>query len=165
MLIERSFDDLEFFYPYFRLLESGVELVVASSTKDILEGLHGYPIKPDATFEEVESEDYDGVVMSGGYLSPAFLRANDSSLNLVKRLFREGKIVASICIGSQVLISAGILKGKKATGPFVIKDDIINAGAEYSDQPVVVDGNLITGRQQKDLPYFMKEVVDMIKSK
>jgi protease I len=108
--------------------------------------------------EELKAEDIDCVLFPGGY-APDQLRLHEPTLALVQECDRQGKIVASICHGPWVLISAGVIKGKTATGYVAVRDDLINAGANYVDVPAVRDGNLITGRVPDDLPEFCQEII------
>jgi len=114
-------------------------------------------VKPDFTFAEVKPEEFDCVIIPGGW-APDRLRRYREVLDFVKNVATRG-IVAAICHGPQVLISAGLLKGRRVTCVSAIKDDVINAGAEYVDEPVVVDGNMITSRIPADLPYFCREII------
>jgi protease I len=122
----------------------------------------GYPAEEELSIEKAKIEDFVGVVIPGGY-APDILRRYAQVNNFVREMFEKGKIVACICHGGWVLVSAGILKGKKVTGFSAIKDDLINAGAEFLDKEVVVDGNLITSRNPYDLPVFCTEIIKKIR--
>ena len=130
---------------------------VISLTSDPVKGKHGLTVKPDLTFSEAKPEEFDCVIIPGGW-APDRLRRYREVLDFVKNVAAKG-IVAAICHGPQVLISAGLLKGRRVTCVSAIKDDVINAGAEYVDEPVVVDGNMITSRVPADLPYFCREII------
>ena len=122
----------------------------------------GYPVQEELSIKDAKPSDFDGVIIPGGY-APDILRRFQEVNNFIKDMNREGKLIAAICHAGWVLVSAGILKGKKATCFYAIKDDIINAGAQFIDKEVVVDGNLITSRNPYDLPYFCKEIIKFLK--
>ena len=162
VLIENLFDEKELIYPYFRLLEEGYEVHLVGSEKDqAYHSKSNYSEKSTHSSKEVKAEDYDGVVIPGGF-SPDFMRRNEHTINFVKEMDRLGKPIAAICHGPWMLASCCDLKGKKVTSFFGIKDDLIHAGAEYVDAEVVVDGNLITSRTPKDLPAFMKAFIEKV---
>jgi protease I len=119
---------------------------------------HGYPVTVDVQAEEVHAVEYDGVVIPGGF-APDLMRRSPAMVKLVREAFAAGKVVAAICHAGWMPVSAGILEGKRATSFFSIKDDLVNAGASWVDQEVVVDGNLITSRKPDDLPAFCREIV------
>ena len=165
LLVEEDYQDLEIWYPLLRFKEEGFEVITlgTGSSKEY-KGKYGYPISVDLDVNKIESNELDGVVIPGGW-APDKLRRFPAVLNLIKQLFQEGKIVASICHGGWVLISSGIVKGKRLTAFSAIKDDLINAGADFVDQEVVRDGNLITSRKPEDLPAFCKEIIKALKEK
>jgi len=158
ILAENMYQEMELWVPYYRLKEEGAEVKVVGPEKKTYTSKLGYPVNADVAAAEVSSKDFDGVVIPGGY-APDMMRRYPAMLKLVKDCFAEGKPVAAICHAGWVPISAGILKGKTATCFFAIKDDMINAGAKYVDEEVVVDGNLITSRKPDDLPAFCRELV------
>lgn len=159
ILVEELFNDQEFWYPYFRLKEAGYEVVVVGSGRSkVYRGKAGTEAQQDLSAEQIDAKDFGGVVIPGGY-APDHIRRYPAMLRFVKELYDSGKTVAAICHAGWVLVSANILKGKKVTSFFAIKDDLINAGAEWLDAEVVVDGKLITSRKPDDLPAFMKEVL------
>ncbi|MCK5581279.1 MAG: type 1 glutamine amidotransferase [Candidatus Omnitrophica bacterium] len=163
ILVEEQYQVLEVWYPFFRLQEEGIQVkIIGTGTKDIYPSKEGYPIKVDAPIQKVKVADFDGVIIPGGW-APDFLRRNERVVNFVKRLYVDGRVVASICHGGWLLVSAGILKGNKATSFFAIKDDLVAAGAQYLDREVVVDKNLITSRKPEDLPRFTQEIIKLIK--
>jgi len=163
ILAEDLYQVLEVWYPLLRLREEGIEaVVVGSGTKKTYGSKEGYPITVDASINEVRAEEFAGVIIPGGY-APDILRRYDTVVNFVKKLAVDNKVVAAICHGGWLLVSAGILKGKQATCFFAIKDDLIAAGAKYVDQEVVVDGNLVTSRKPEDLPRFMQEIIRLYK--
>lgn len=161
VLVENQYHVLEAWYPYLRLRESGFDTVFIGTGKDEYKSKEGYPAKAELKIETVKPDDFSGVIIPGGW-APDYLRRYESVLYFVKEMFDSGKLVASICHAGWVLVSAGILKGKKATCFSAIKDDIINAGAEYTDKDVVIDDNLITSRNPYDLPVFCAEIVKFL---
>jgi len=159
ILAEADFEDLELWYPAIRMREAGAEVViVGSGSSETYKGKHGLPVEVDIPIEQAKIEDFDAVIVPGGW-APDRLRRYPAILAFVKSLFEAGKVVAAICHAAWVPISAGILKGKTMTCVAAIKDDCINAGATYVDQAVVVDGNLITSRTPPDLPDFCREII------
>jgi protease I len=165
VLAEDIYEDLELWYPYYRLLETGAEvIVVGTGSAKQYDSKHGYPVKVDFDADQVSVDDIDGVVVPGGF-APDRMRRYPAVLNLVKTACDQGKLVASICHGGWVLVSAGVLKGRKATCVSAIKDDIINAGATYIDKAVVVDGNLITSRTPVDLAAWLPAMISFLESK
>lgn len=163
ILATNGFEDAELLYPKIRLKEAGFDTELVSLFRREIKGKHGYPIKPDKLVREVKAEDYEGVIIPGGTKNPDYLRREKDVLDFVANINAQGKLVGAICHAGWVLISAHIVKDRKATSYFAIKDDMINAGALFEDKPVVVDGNLITSRKPDDLPDFMKEVLIFLK--
>ncbi|MET1129154.1 MAG: type 1 glutamine amidotransferase domain-containing protein [Thermoproteota archaeon] len=163
-LVGPEFEDVELFYPLYRLQEEGYETVVAGPSRDPVKGKKGYTVKPDLAFSEVNPEEYVGLVLPGGR-GPERIRNDENVKRIVKHFFEAGKPVAAICHGPQVLISADVLRGRKATSYWGVKDDVANAGAEWLDQPVVVDGNLVTARVPPDMPAWMREYIKLLKSR
>jgi protease I len=162
ILIEDMFNVFEFWYPYYRLKEAGAEVtVVGSGRTDVFTGKPATECKADLSADQVTAKEYDGVVIPGGY-APDMMRRFPPMVNLVKDLYNDGKLVAAICHAGWMLASAQIISGKKLTSFFAIKDDLIHAGAEWIDQEVVVDGNLITSRTPNDLPAFMKAIIGFL---
>jgi len=162
VLVEDMYQDLEVWYPLLRLKEAGCEVyAVGTGRSKNYRSKHGYEISEDLSIAEAASKAFDAVIIPGGF-APDILRRYDAVNKFVRTLFEEGKIVASICHGGWVCVSAGILKGKTATSFIAIKDDIVNAGAKFVDEEVVVDGNLITSRKPEDLPAFMREVLKQL---
>ncbi len=161
LLVEELYDEFEFWYPKMRLEEEGAEVVVVAPEKKIYKGKKGFPAQADRSIHEVKEEDFHGVIIPGGYC-PDRLRRFPEVLDFVRKIYNDGKLVATICHGGWVLISAGITKGRTLTGFFAIKDDLVNSGANFVDRPVVRDGNLITSRNPKDLPFYMKEIIKFL---
>lgn len=156
-------EELELHYPRIRLMEAGYETEIISLHKREIKGKHGYPIKPDKLIREANPNDYSGVIIPGGTKNPDYLRREKEVLEFVSKINDQGKLVGAICHAGWVLISAKIVKGRKATSYFAIKDDMLNAGAIFEDSPVVIDNNLITSRMPSDLPDFMKAVLNFLK--
>jgi protease I len=157
-----GYEELELHYPRIRLNEAGYETELISLHKREIKGKFGYPIKPDKLIREADANDYEGVIIPGGTRNPDHLRRDQNILNFVSKINDDERLVGAICHAGWVLISAKIVKGRKATSYFAIKDDMINAGAIFEDAPVVIDNNLITSRTPDDLPDFMKAVLNFL---
>jgi protease I len=162
VLIEDHYQVLEAWYPYLRLREKGIKTVFVGTGKDGYISKEGYPAPQDMSITKAKASEFDGVVIPGGY-APDLLRRHKNMNLFVRKIFESGKLVAAICHAGWVLVSADILKDKKATCFFAIKDDIVNAGATFVDKEVVVDGNLITSRNPYDLPAFCREIIKFLK--
>jgi len=158
VLAEADYEDLELHYPLIRLTEEGADVKVIAPSKEVVRGKHGLSVMPDMTFDEARAEAFDGVVVPGGW-APDRLRRYPEALGFVRRMHDQGRVVAAICHGPQVLISAGVLRGRTVTCVSAVKDDVVNAGATYLDEPVVVDGRMVTSRVPKDLPQFCREII------
>lgn len=162
-LVHHTFEDLELMYPIIRMKEEGIKVILAGMEKNAsYKGKNGYPCKSDISFKELKYDDFDGVLIPGGF-APDKFRQISEILNLLKEMDQERKMIAFICHGGWVPISAKILKGKKTTGTIAIKDDLENAGATWVDEPVVIDGHLISSRTPVDLPVFGKAIVEFLK--
>ncbi len=153
-----GFEDLELFYPYHRLNEEH-EVEIASN-KDNITGKHGYGAETDLKFEDIDPEEYDGLVLPGGN-GPETVRQNEKAVETAKEFMEQDKPVASICHGIQVLISAEVVEGREATCWRGVADDLKAAGGIYKNQSVVVDGNLVTSRHPGDLNNFVKEYLKL----
>lgn len=162
MISADNFEDLELFAPYYRLREEGFQVDLASIRKESIKGKHGYEILADKTLKEINPGDYDVLVLPGGK-APETIRKEKEALEIAKHFFDKNKPVAAICHGPQTLISAGLLKGRRATCYKSVAQEMKDAGAIYEDKEVVVDGNLVTSRQPSDLPSFMREMMKMIR--
>jgi protease I len=156
-----NFEDSELLVPYYRLKEAGIEVTVASLSHGAITGKHGYEVAVDKTLDEVNPDDYAILVLPGGK-APATVRKEPKALEIARRFFAHGKPVAAICHGPQLLISAGLLKGRRATCYVSVGDELKAAGALYEDREVVVDANLVTSRQPADLPAFMRETMKQL---
>jgi len=161
ILVADEAEDLEMLVPYYRLKEEGIEVDVAGPRIGPVHGKHGYTINANLAFWDVNPDTYDLIVIPGGR-APETVRQNDKALAAVRRFFEEGKPVAAICHGAQVLISAGVLAKRRLTCWRGIRDDVRAAGAEYVDAEVVVDGNIITSRSPEDLPVFCREIMRLL---
>ncbi len=159
VLVEQQYQELEVWYPVYRLREAGAEvLLVGPEAGKTYPSKLGYPAKSDKAANDVSASEFDAVVAPGGF-APDYMRRDPAMVRLVADAAEQGKPVAAICHGVWMLCSARVLKGHKATCFFAIKDDVINAGGEYVDEEVVVSGNLITSRKPDDLPAFCMALI------
>lgn len=165
IFVEDNYEDPEFWYPYYRLQEDGFDVtVVAPEKKHTYTSKHGYPVTSEAKPGDIKIKDYAVVVVPGGY-APDKLRRYEPILDLLREADNNGLIIASICHAAWVSISAGITKGKRMTCVAAIKDDLVNSGAEYVDEPLVTDGNIVTSRFPADLPVFVKGILEAAKTR
>jgi protease I len=161
-IVDDAYEDLELWYPRVRMEEEGWKVVVAGPEKGrIYTGKHGYPCRTDAAFPELGAGDFDALLVPGGF-APDKMRRDARVLALTRDMNAAGKLIAFICHAGWVLISAGILKGKRATSTVGIRDDMQNAGAVWVDEPLVVDGNLVSSRTPADLAMFARGMVDWL---
>ncbi len=159
IMAENMYEDLELWYPYYRFKEAGYDtVIVGSGSSGEFTSKHGYPVKPHTTADQISADDFDAIIVPGGF-SPDYMRRSESMVKFAKDMNDQGKICAAICHGLWLLISAGAVGGKKATSFFSIKDDMINAGANWVDEEVVIDGNLISSRKPDDLPAFCRAIL------
>ncbi len=158
IFVDEGYEDLEFWYPKIRLEEAGAVVDVASHERGTFKGKHGLTARADLSYGEIDASAYDALVIPGGY-APDRIRRAPTAIAIVKDMARGHKPIAAICHGPQVLISAGVLRGKKATCFMSIRDDVANAGAQYVDDEVVVDGGVITSRTPEDLPAFCRAII------
>ena len=162
ILAENLYQEMELWVPYYRLKEEGAEVtVVGTGSSRTYTSKHGYPVDVEKEAKEIDASKYDGVVIPGGY-APDVMRRYPEMVRIVRDAYHKGKVVAAICHAGWMLASAGILKGKRVTGVSAIKDDLIHAGANYVDEEVVKDGNLITSRKPDDLPAFCREIIEAL---
>ena len=162
ILAENLYQEMELWVPYYRMKEERAEVkVVGTGGAKSYTSKHGYPVAVDAQAEAVSAVEFDAVIIPGGY-APDLMRRSEPMVRLVREAVQHGKLVAAICHAGWMLVSAGILKGKTVTSFFSMKDDILNAGATWVDQEVVVDGNLITSRKPDDLPAFCREIIKVL---
>lgn len=159
ILVENQYQELELWYPLLRLQEEGIEAkLVGPGLEETFLGRHGFPAKAEMVTSSVSPRDFDGVIIPGGF-APDYLRRLPVVTNLVREMYQQGKLIGSLSRGPWVLISADIVRGKRITGLISLRDDVNNAGGEFVDAPVVVDGNIITARGPSELPLFMREVL------
>ncbi len=162
VLLEEGFEDLEFWVPLMRLREEGAQVVVASPKGPAaFVGKNGLRASSEVAVAELDPNEWDALVVPGGW-APDKLRRYPAVLTLVRRLYEQNKIIGFICHAGWVAASAGIVRGKRATGSEGIRDDMVNAGAEWVDTPAFRDGNLVWGRVVKDIPDFCRELVSAI---
>ncbi len=164
MISADNFEDLELFFPYYRFKEEGISVDIASMKKGKIKGKHGYEIAVDKGLEEVDTKEYDILVLPGGK-APEAIRRERSAVEIAKFFFAQNKPVSAICHGPQTLITAGLMRGRHATCYKSVASEMKAAGAVYEDKEVVVDGNLVTSRQPSDLPAFMRETLRLLKNK
>ncbi|MBM4076006.1 MAG: type 1 glutamine amidotransferase, partial [Planctomycetes bacterium] len=157
-----DYEDLELWYPKLRLLEAGCDVVVAGQESSrVYRGKHGYPCRSDATINDLNSKEFQGVVCPGGWM-PDKLRRDPKVLELTREMALERKLVAAICHGGWIPISANVYRGVTVTGSPGIKDDLINAGAQFVDREVVVDRHFVSSRKPDDLPAFCKGILQVL---
>lgn len=162
VLLEKMVEDSEFQYPYLRMKEEGFDVVSVAPEKKVYQGKGGQSFMPDKAFEEVKNEVFDAVIVPGGY-APDLWRRDEKIVKFIKGHHDNGKIIASICHGPWLLISAGIVKGRNVTGFFAIKDDLINAGVNYEGKDWVEDGNLLSSTNPKTMLPMIKRLVEKLK--
>ena len=166
ILTADKFEDMEFFFPLFRLLEMGWQVDVASPNKKEISGEHGYTFNPTITINEVNPDNYDLLIIPGGFPdgAPATVRKIKKAQDITESFFEKNKLVASICHGPWTLASADVINGRRLTSYWHdgVPEDIKAAGGKWEDKEVVVDGNLITSRWPMDLPAFMREIVKKV---
>ena len=162
ILVETFYNEFEFWYPYYRLKEAGAQVtVVGSGSASTYKSKAGLPVTVDTTAEKITVADYDGVVIPGGY-APDHMRRYPAMVGMVKGFAEAGKLVAAICHAGWMLVSADIIRGRTVTSYFSIKDDLVNAGGNWVDKEVVVDGSLVTSRTPDDLPAFMRAIIGVL---
>lgn len=162
ILVENLYEDLELQYPRYRLIEEGARVVIAGTrAKEKYPGKHGYPCESDIAFSDAKEEEFDALLIPGGY-APDRLRRYSVVLELVRSFHSKKKPIAFICHAGWVPISAQVLKGVRCTSFSAIKDDMVNAGAVWVDEPVVVDQHFVTSRVPDDLPVFCPAFIDLI---
>lgn len=162
ILAEDGYEDLELWYPKFRLEEEGAKTIVLAKGKKVAFSKHGYEVRVNQDITKSNVDDFDGVIVPGGIQGPDRLRRHQEIVDFVRDMGLKGKLVAAICHGPWLLISAELTKGKKMTCFFSIKDDLINSGAIYYDNAVVVDGGFVTSRKPEDLPEFCKAIIKIL---
>lgn len=162
VLVEKMYEDLELWYPVLRLREAGCDVkIVGPKAGESYPSKHGYPAKADVAIADVSADQFDAVIVPGGY-SPDHMRRHPKMVELVAQAAQTGKVVAAICHGPWMLCSARCLKGRKVTGFFSIRDDVENAGGIWQDAAVVRDGHIVTSRTPDDLPAFMTGIFEAL---
>jgi protease I len=159
MFVGDLYEDLELWYPKLRLEEAGATVVVAGQSARSYTGKNGYPCTPDRTLDDAQADEFDALVIPGGFM-PDKLRRDPKVLELTRAFHDSGKLIAFICHAGWIPISARIVEGRRMTSTPGIKDDLMNAGVEWVDEPVVHDGHFITARRPPDLPAFGKAIVE-----
>ncbi len=161
-LVDHHFEDLELYYPILRLQEEGANVdVVGAQQHETYKGKNGLSIRADQGYAQVDAEEYDALFIPGGW-APDKLRRSEHVLSIARKMNDAGRPIGQICHAGWVLVSAGIAKGRRLTSTPGIKDDMINAGAEWIDESSVVDGNLVSGRRPYDLPYMMPDFIERV---
>jgi protease I len=166
ILAEQDFEDAELIEPLRAMKETGAQVfIIGSGTSTAYKGKRGkVSVKVDFTADKVKAEDFDAIIIPGGY-APDKMRLHQPMIDLVKQAYEQGKVIAAICHGPQLLISADVVKGRRVTSWLSIVVDLKNAGAIWSDEAVVRDGNLITSRKPADLPLFNAAIIQALGGK
>jgi protease I len=160
MFVDHDYEDLELWYPKLRLVEAGAHVTVAGPKGEtVYRGKHGYPCRSDAAIELMDAADFQGLVIPGGFM-PDKLRRDEKVKDLVRKFAASGKLVAAICHGGWIPISAGVYQGVRVTGSLGIRDDLVNAGAIWQDAAVVVDRHFVSSRKPDDLPDFCRAIIE-----
>jgi protease I len=163
VLLAEGFEDLEFWVTVMRLREEDAEVTIAGLETQPVHGKNALEATADIQVEQASADAFDAVVVPGGW-APDKLRRSDAVKDLVRKTYHQGKVVGLICHAGLVGISAGIVEGRRATGSLGIKDDLVNAGATWVDEPAFQDGNLVWGRVVEDIPAFCRELVAAIEA-
>jgi protease I len=164
ILVAKDVEDLEYYVPMMRLQEEGAEVLTAALDLKPIHGKHGLEITPDTKIESLHAEDLFALIVPGGW-APDKLRRHAAVKDLVRDMNSKSKTIGIICHGGLIAISAGIMQGRKATGSLGIKDDILNAGGTWADEPAFREGNLVWGRVVADIPDFCRELVQVLTEK
>ena len=162
ILVDNLYQEMEVWYPYYRFVETGAEVHLIGAEKGkVYTSKLGYPVTAQKAYNEVSAADYDGVVCPGGF-APDFIRRHPKANQFVADIDKQGHLVAAICHGLWCCCSANVLRGRRCTSFFAIKDDVLNAGGLWEDSEVVIDGNLVSSRKPDDLPAFMKACIHVV---
>ncbi|MFD5226749.1 type 1 glutamine amidotransferase domain-containing protein [Microbacterium sp. NPDC058342] len=162
ILAEDLYEDSELWYPYYRLLEEGADVtIVGSGRQETFKGKLGMPVKADVSIDDVSSDQFDGVIVPGGF-SPDYMRRKPPMIDFIREIGEAGKPVGAICHGAWALTSAQLVRGRNIACYFSIRDDVEGAGGTFVDEAVVVDGNVITSRIPDDLPAFMPPIIEAL---
>jgi protease I len=158
---ENDYEDLELWYPRLRLEEAGAKVIIAGPGEKSYKSKHGYPAAADANVKELNPADFDALVIPGGWC-PDRLRRYPEVLQFTRAMVEQNKVVGAICHAGWVLASAEVVRGRRVTSVPAIKDDLIHAGANWVDEPAVIDGRLVTAQIPKDLPAFCREIIALL---
>ena len=162
ILVGNVYEDLELWYPKLRLIEAGAEVTLAGPEAGTrYDGKNGYPCTSDVAFSDVDPALFDGLIVPGGFM-PDKLRRDKLVLDIVRHFHEQGKLIAAICHGGWIPISAGVYQGVRVTGSPGIKDDLVNAGAIWEDAAVVIDNHHVTSRKPDDLPDFCRGILQVL---
>jgi protease I len=162
ILVEQQYQELEVWYPALRFREAGAEVVfVGPEAGKVYPSKTGYPARSDRAVTEVSADEFDALVIPGGF-APDFMRRTPAMIDFVRDAARKGKVIAAICHGLWMLCSTPALRGRRVTSFFAIKDDVINAGGHWVDEEVVRDGNIISSRKPEDLPAFCRAIIEAL---
>ncbi len=162
MFVGEIYEDLEVWYPKLRLIEAGAEVVLAGPEAGVTyAGKHGYPCVSDAAIRDVKASDFAGLIVPGGFM-PDKLRRDPQVLDIVRAFHDSKKLIAAVCHGGWIPISAGVYRGVRVTGSPGIKDDLVNAGAIWEDAPVVIDRHFVSSRKPDDLPDFCRGILQVL---
>ncbi len=161
LFLENQYQEQEFWYPYYRLREEGAEVIVLAPRAETYESKHGVPAKADLSADKAKARRFDALVIPGGY-APDHMRRAPAMVRFVKEMDEQCRIVAAICHAGWMLASADVIRGRRVTSFFSIRDDLVHAGAEWVDEEVVTDRNLITSRSPDDLPAFCRTIIDAL---
>ncbi|HVJ81350.1 MAG TPA: type 1 glutamine amidotransferase domain-containing protein [Planctomycetia bacterium] len=165
VLVGTDYEDLEVWYPVLRLREAGADVPIAGQEAGVVyAGKHGYPCKSSHRIDALKAADLAGIVVPGGWM-PDKLRRDPALLGLIRALHEQGKLIAAVCHGGWIPISAGVYRGVKVTGSPGIKDDLVNAGAIWEDAPLVVDRHFVCSRKPDDLPDFCRGILEWFTAK
>lgn len=164
ILSANDFEDSELLVPYYRLIEAGYTVDIASEKAGIIRGMHGYEVQAVKSFADIDANKYAVLILPGGR-APASVRKDPNANSIVRHFLDGNKPVGAICHGPQTLISAGVLRDRRATCYRTVANELLEAGALYEDCEVVVDGCLVTSRQPADLPAFMREIMKLLSRK
>ena len=165
VLVERFYEDMELWYPLFRLKEEKASVSIVGPEKGVTyNSKHGYPATSDEAADDVDVQQLDAVIIPGGY-APDHMRRTPGMVELVRNAWEQGSVVAFICHGGWIAVSADILHDKRATSFYAIRDDMVNAGANWVDAEVVQDGNLVSARKPDDLPAFSRTILELLREK
>jgi protease I len=164
VLVANLYQEIEFWYPVMRFKELGARVTIASlATGEVYGSKLGYPVQADVSVDDIDPAQFDLLVIPGG-LAPEALRTSAGTLDMVRKAFEQDKVVAAICHAPWVLVSAGVIQGRRVTCVGPVRDDVINGGGNYVDQSIVVDGNLVTGQLPNDVPAFCQAIIKVLEA-